>query len=68
MYWYSGWITNTELVSLLAGDVPFEQIFGYIDLTSFYFEWMWTFEAPTQPKKPNDSSIDASWCVDLGKT
>ena len=37
-------------------------------LTSFYFEWMWTSEAPRLPDYTNDSSIDLPWLVDLGKT
>ena len=37
-------------------------------LTSFYFEWMWTSEAPIQPDYTNDSSIDSPLWIDLGKT
>ena len=38
-----------------------------ISLTSFIFEWYWTCETPAQQNYTNDSSIDASWWVDLGK-
>ena len=34
----------------------------------FFFEWDWTSEAPTLPNQTNESSIDAPWWVDPGKT
>ena len=37
-------------------------------LTSFIFEWYWTFETSTQQNLTNDSSIDASWWEGLRKT
>ena len=53
---------------IYRGSVEDTWSFFRFSMTSFYFEWMWTSEAPTLPNYTNDSSIDSPWWVDLGKT